>query len=106
MEVSFMRLFVIAAVAVALVGCNKTSTTADNTGTPKLTNSDLEQQVKNQLASDQKTQNEKIDVSADADKNQVTLSGTVYSETARTNVVNDAKAAHPGVEVVDKIEVK
>jgi len=103
-----MRILSILAIAAALVGCTNTNnTTANNTGTnPKLSNSDLEQAVKNQLASDQRTQNEKINVSADADKNQVTLSGTVYSETARTDAINTAKAAHPGVDVVDKIDVK
>ena len=43
---------------------------------------------------------------ADADKNQVTLAGTVYIETARTNAVELAKLAESGVRVVDKIEVK
>jgi osmotically-inducible protein OsmY len=36
----------------------------------------------------------------------VTLSGTVYSKAQRMEAVNDAKEARPGVEVVDKIEVK
>jgi osmotically-inducible protein OsmY len=52
------------------------------------------------------TANRKIDVSADASKNQVTLSGTVNSKKERREAVNDAKEARPGVEVVDKIEVK
>ncbi|MBV8844910.1 MAG: BON domain-containing protein [Bryobacterales bacterium] len=103
-----MRILPILAIAAALVGCTSTNnTTATNTTTtPKLSNSDLEQAIKNQLASDQRTQNDKINVSADADKNQVTLSGTVYSETARTDAINAAKAARPGIDVVDKIEVK
>jgi osmotically-inducible protein OsmY len=92
------------AAALALVGCTNTSTTANSTTAPKTTNADLEQAVKNQLASDSRTA--KVDVSADADKNQVTLSGTVYSEATRTQAVNAAKTARPGVEVVDKIDVK
>jgi hyperosmotically inducible protein len=106
-----MRFLTIAAIAAALVGCSNTSTTTagnnpTNSSAPKLSNSDLEQAVKGQLASNPNLQPDKISVSADADKNQVTLSGTVYSETARTEAVNAAKTAHPGVEVVDKIDVK
>ena len=92
------------AVAVMLAGCSNTNTTASNT--PKVSNSDLEQAVKTKLATDQRLQDSKIDVSADADKNQVTLSGTVYTETARTNAVQLTKLAEPGLQVVDKIEVK
>jgi osmotically-inducible protein OsmY len=92
------------AVAVMLAGCSNTNTTASNT--PKISNSDLEQAVKTKLATDQRLQDSKIDVSADADKNQVTLSGTVYTENARTNAVQLTKLAEPGLQVVDKIEVK
>ena len=92
------------AVAVMLAGCSNTNTTASNT--PKVSNSDLEQAVKTKLATDQRLQDSKIDVSADADKNQVTLSGTVYTENARTNAVQLTKLAEPGLQVVDKIEVK
>jgi hypothetical protein len=45
-------------------------------------------------------------VSADARKNQVTLSGPFDSESERTEAVKDAKAAQPGLDVVDKIQVK
>jgi osmotically-inducible protein OsmY len=91
-----------------MVGCSNNTTSA-NTNTnpnPGVSNSDLEQSVKSKLAADPQTANAKLDVSANASKNQVTLSGTLYSESARTEAVNDAKAVQPGVDVVDKIEVK
>ena len=49
---------------------------------------------------------DRISVSANADKNEITLSGTVQTEQSRTRVVALAKSAGPGLIVVDKIDVK
>jgi osmotically-inducible protein OsmY len=94
--------------ALGLVGCSTSSTSANNNTNPNpgVSNSDLEQNVKSKLAADPQTASANLGVSADASKNQVTLSGTLYSESARTEAINDAKAAQPGLDVVDKIEVK
>ncbi|HEY7336917.1 MAG TPA: BON domain-containing protein [Bryobacteraceae bacterium] len=92
--------------AMALVGCSSTNTNANTSQNTGQSNSDLEQSIKNKLAADPKTADTKLDVSANSDKNQITLSGTVYSEEARTQAVNDAKDAKPGADVVDKIDVK
>jgi osmotically-inducible protein OsmY len=62
--------------------------------------------VKDKLASDSQLSQRKIDVSADADKNQVTLSGDVPTEQLRTRAVELAKASRTGLIVVDKIDVK
>jgi osmotically-inducible protein OsmY len=91
----------IAGLVLALAGCSDTSTT---TKTATITNADLEQQVKAQLSADQLL-GPAISVSADADKNQVTLSGTVWTEGMRSQAVNLAQAARPGLTVVDKIDV-
>src|SRR4029078_10831991 len=45
-------------------------------------------------------------VSADADHNSATISGKVESEELRSKAVEMAKAAHPGLTVEDKIDVK
>jgi osmotically-inducible protein OsmY len=100
MRIPFTLTFTLALV---LAGCSSTNTTATNS--PKLSK-DVEQAVKSKITSDPRTQDAKIGVSADADKNEVTLSGTVYTEATRTNAVNLAKAAEPGAQVIDKIEVK
>ena len=92
--------------AIASVGCTTTGTnanTSQNTGQNSL---EWEQSIKSKLASDPKIAKRKIDVSADAGKNQVTLSGTVYSKAERMEAISDAKVARPGVEVVDNIELK
>jgi len=91
---------------VALVGCSTSTTTANSEPKKGPSNSDLEQSIKSKLASDQRTQDSKIDVSADADKNEVTLKGTAYTEAARMRAVDLAKSAQPGLQVVDKIDVK
>jgi osmotically-inducible protein OsmY len=105
-----MRIIITFAVSAALglVGCSTSSTSANNSTNPNpgVSNSDLEQNVKSKLAADPRTAGADLGVSADASKNQVTLSGTLYSESARTEAINDAKAAQPGLDVVDKIEVK
>ncbi len=68
------------------------------------TGKELENTVKAKLQSDEQLRNAPIRVSADAEKNAVTLSGTVPSEEARNKAVELAKSA--GVAVNDKIEVK
>src|SRR5260370_33026644 len=85
----------------ALAGCSNTATTTKSPAT----NSDLEQQVKAQLSADQQLGPAAINVSADADKNQVTLSGTVWTEEMRNQAVNAVQNVRPGLTVVDKSEV-
>ena len=68
--------------------------------------SELENAVKEKLQQDEQLRNARIDVSADAEKNAVTLSGTVPSEEARNKAVELAKSAHSGITVNDRIEVK
>jgi len=92
--------------AIASVGCTTTGTNANTSQNTRQNSSDWEQSIKSKLASDPKIAKRKIDVSADPGKNQVTLSGTVYSKAERMEAINDAKAARPGVEVVDNIELK
>jgi osmotically-inducible protein OsmY len=48
----------------------------------------------------------KLDVDAHAKENQVTLKGTVPTETMRLRAVELAKAGSPNLEITDKIDVK
>jgi hyperosmotically inducible periplasmic protein len=88
---------------VTLVGC---STSSDKTAAAGMTDSDLERSIKTQIATDPQVPAGDISVSADADKNTATLSGTVTTEAARTRIVNLAKLSRPGLSVTDKIDVK
>jgi osmotically-inducible protein OsmY len=80
--------------------------TEPNRTTEGMSGKELENAVKTKLQSDQQLRNASIKVSADAEKNAVTLSGTVPSEEARNKAVELAKSAHSGLTVNDEIEVK
>jgi osmotically-inducible protein OsmY len=83
--------------------------TTPGTSTPsavKMSDSDLEKAVRAKLDTDVALKEAKLDVDADADKNEVTLSGTVRSEEVRNKAVELAKTAHSGLTVNDKIDVK
>ena len=80
-----------------------------NPSTPsasKMSDSDLEKVVRAKIESDPALKEAKLDVDADADKNEVTLSGTVRSQEVRNKAVELAKTAHSGLTVNDKIDVK
>ena len=87
-----------------LSACSSTGSRASTE--TKTTNADLEQAVKNRLAADTRLASSRIDVSADVDRNQIPLSGTLPDEQLRMEAVEIAKASRSGVVVVDKIEVK
>jgi osmotically-inducible protein OsmY len=101
---------------VILPGCDDRSrqpatqtTPSPPTTTPsavKMSDSDLEKAVRAKLESDVALKEAKLDVDADADKNEVTLSGTVRSQEVRNKAVDLAKSAHSGLTVNDKIDVK
>jgi len=67
-------------------------------------NSDLKQSVQARLAGDSELS--QIQVNANANRNQVTLSGSVSSEQARREAVDLAKSVTPPPIIVDNIDVK
>jgi osmotically-inducible protein OsmY len=83
-----------------------TQTTSPSTPAAKMSDSDLENAVRAKLESDTALKEAKLDVDADADKNEVTLSGTVRSQEIREKAVELAKTAHSGLTINDKIDVK
>jgi hyperosmotically inducible periplasmic protein len=87
----------------ALIGC---ATSGDKTAAAGSTDGDLERSIKAQIATDPQVPAGEISVSANADKNQATLSGTVPTEAARTRIVELAKASRPGLSVTDQLAVK
>jgi osmotically-inducible protein OsmY len=72
----------------------------------KMSDSDLEKAVRAKIESDPQLKQANINVDANADKKEVTLSGTVPSQDMRAKAVELARAAQPGVTVNDKIDVK
>jgi osmotically-inducible protein OsmY len=72
----------------------------------KMSNSDLENAIKAKLSSDDQLRAANLKVDANADKNEVTISGTVRSQDQRAKAIDVAKSAHSGLTVNDKIDVK
>jgi hyperosmotically inducible periplasmic protein len=71
-----------------------------------ITDSELKDQIEARINSDAQLRAANVDIDADADRNMVTLSGTVATEALRMKAADMAKAAHPGLSVQNKIEVK
>jgi hyperosmotically inducible protein len=91
-----------------LPGCsdNRESTTQAAREPQRMSDSDLKNKIENQLKSDPKLRDADLSVSADADKNEATLSGTVPTEEMRMRAVEMARSANLGLTVDDKIDVK
>lgn len=70
----------------------------------KVSNFDLEETVKAKLSTEEEVRTAKLDVEANADRNEVTISGTVQSQEQRNTAIELAKSA--GVTVNDKTDVK
>src|SRR5438093_11331847 len=66
-----------------------------------LTNTDLKDQIQTRINSDAQLRDANLSVTADAERNTATLSGTVESEALKMKAVQMAKAAHPGLNVTD-----
>jgi osmotically-inducible protein OsmY len=97
-----MRILLPVASIVGILLLHACSTNGTNSSASS--NSDMEQSIKTQLSSDPQLQ--VIGVDAKADKNEVTLSGTVPTEDLRTKAVDLAKTGRPNLVVTDKIDVQ
>src|SRR6476620_5988983 len=86
-----------------LPGCsdNRESTTQAAREPQRMSDSDLKNKIENQLKSDPKLRDADLSVSADADKNEATLSGTVPTEEMRMRAVEMARSANLGLTVDD-----
>jgi osmotically-inducible protein OsmY len=71
-----------------------------------MSDADLEKAIRAKLESDDALKQAKLSVSAEAEDNKATISGTVVSEEMRTKAVDLARSAHPGITIEDKIDVK
>jgi len=96
-------LFTLAFGLTLLVGCSPSPPPPE---TAKISDSDVEQAVKNRFQSDAALRASDIGVDADVDRKELTLSGTVYSQNTRTRIVEAARNAQPGYTITDKIDVK
>jgi osmotically-inducible protein OsmY len=105
---SFLALTLLSA-SLSLSGCATADSKVATTGpTPKarMTNSELESKIKAKFQTDAQIGAANLSVDANVDRNEITLSGTVGSESLRTKAVDLAKSAHEGLIVTTKIDVK
>lgn len=86
-----------------MAGCSQTSSTTSASG---MTNSELEQAIHSRLNANPDLNAANLDVDANVKDNKATISGTVPTESLRSEAVNMAKAVLPGLAITDKIDVK
>jgi len=103
----FLASFVVMAFGLILTACAP-SEPIDGTSksTTKMTDSELESRIKAKFDSDAQLKAAGLSISADADKNEATISGSVGTQAMRMRAVNLAKEASPGLVLTDKIDVK
>jgi osmotically-inducible protein OsmY len=107
MKKLMLSLAAILASAILIAACESTTTRDTASGAkPKLSDSELETKIKNNINTDEKIRAADLSVKAHANDNEVTLSGEVPTEVMRVRAVALAKEAHPGVVVTDRIVVK
>jgi osmotically-inducible protein OsmY len=99
-----MRILFPSLLALAFLGVSACSNSGSVTSAATTKDADLKQTIKSKLNVNPALQ--QINVSADASRNLVTLSGSVVSEQARTEAVAMAKSAGDNLTIVDKIEVR
>jgi hyperosmotically inducible protein len=104
MQLNKLLVVAIALAVVTVAACD--SKPADSQTTPKMTNDELDRTVTAKINSDATLAAYKLDVDADADKNAVTITGSVPTESLRMKAVDAAKTASVGLAVTDKIDVK
>ena len=91
-------------ISVSLSGCSNTSSQPVMSSS-KISNGELEDKIKTNLNTDAQLKASNLDVKANVDRNEVTLSGTVESEAVKTKAVESAKSAQAGLTVTSKIDV-
>jgi len=72
----------------------------------KINDDDLEKTVRAKFEEDTQLKEADLSVNAIAERNEITVSGTVRSHAARERATELAKSAKPGILVNNKIDVK
>ena len=96
-------------VSLSLNGCaaaDSREATSGPTSKAQMTNTELEEKIKARFKTDAQLNAANLSVDANVDRNEITLSGTVGSESLRTKAIELAKSAHAGLIVTTKIDVK
>lgn len=105
MRKQFLSSFVVMALGLILMACAP-SEPINGTSNTKMTDSELENKIKAKFDSDAQLKAADLNISADAEKNEATVSGSVPTQALRMKAVNLAKEASSGLILTDKIEVR
>jgi osmotically-inducible protein OsmY len=98
--------FIFIAFSMVLTACSPPEPSETTRTKAKMTDSELENKIKANFNTDANLKAADLGVSANADKNEATISGTVETQALRTKAVNLAKDASAGLILTDKIDVK
>jgi len=101
MQTRYLMTMLSVSVMMALAACSETPKPAE-----AMSNGDLERLVSGKINGEPKLTAYDIKVSGDVEKNAVTISGEVPSESLRTLAVDLAKTGRIGLVVTSKIDVK
>jgi osmotically-inducible protein OsmY len=96
-------------VSLSLNGCaaaDSRQATTDPTSKAQMTNSELEEEINARFKTDSRLDAANLSVDANMNRNEITLSGTVGSESLRTKALELAKSEHADLTVTAKIDVK
>ena len=96
---------IVLSIAALMTGCDAPNGTVTGSKTT-MTDSELENSIRGKLNSDAQLKAANLGVSANAARNEATLTGTVESQALQTKAVDLSKSANPGLAVIDKIAVK
>jgi hyperosmotically inducible periplasmic protein len=105
MRKQFLASFVVMAFGLILMACAP-SEPINGTSNTKMTDSELENKIKAKFDSDARLKAADLNISANAEKNEATVSGAVPTQALRMKAVNLAKEASSGLVLTDKIEVR
>lgn len=105
MRKQFFASFSVLALGLILMACAP-SEPINGTSNTKMTDSELENKIKAKFDSDAQLKAADLNISANAEKNEATISGAVPTQALRMKAVNMAKEASSGLVLTDKIEVK
>ena len=102
---------VLLGVNVVFAGCDErdrqpSTRRSASPSTSKINDDDLERAVRAKLEEDTQLKEAHLSVNAIAERNEITLSGTVRSHAARERATELAKSAKTGILVNNKIDVK
>jgi osmotically-inducible protein OsmY len=100
-----MAVLIIAGVLIIFSACSGSNRSSNRPQT-NMSNSEVQQAIRSKFNSDPQLSATDIKIDADANNNQIKLSGNVKSQEIRNKAINAAKSVVPNFMVTDTIDVR